>query len=128
MPSFLSPLLRGSAQGYTLRNMRNGMVVAYTLLPAFDSKSRNRGLLRHDHLPEGTALILAPTSAIHTFFMKFSIDVLFVAKDGRVLKVRQNLAPWRLSGAWGGYAVIELRSGDASIGNVDRGDVLSLVR
>lgn len=111
MTSFLDPLLRGNVQNCRLVNARTGRPVADTLLTAFDSRTRRTGLLKHESLPEGTALILAPTSAIHTFFMQFPIDVVFVAKNGLVLKVRSAMPPWRIAGALRGYAVIELRSG-----------------
>src|SRR5262249_8307417 len=99
MPSFLSPLLRESASGFRLINERTGGVVADRLLAAFDSKTRKTGLLAHRSLPAGTAMIIAPTSAIHTFFMKFAIDVLFVAKDGSIVKTRESLGPWRVTAA-----------------------------
>ena len=77
--------------------------VARTLLTAFDSKSRKKGLLGRDSLPEGSALIIAPCQAIHTFSMRFAIDVLFVSKDGRVLKVRQAVPPRRIAGVLAGF-------------------------
>src|SRR5262245_10071395 len=99
MSSFLSALLRDSAQPIGLVNTRDGRLVADRLLAAFDSNSRRTGLLAHTGLPEGSAMIIAPTNAIHTFFMKFPIDVLFVAKDGRVLKIRHAVPPWRIAAA-----------------------------
>lgn len=111
MSSFLSPILRTSPDRFALRNVGTGRTIADHLLTAFDSASRNVGLLRHDSLPDSTALIIAPTSAIHTFFMKFPIDVAFVAKDGRVLKACSTLVPWRMAGAWRAYAVIEMSAG-----------------
>jgi uncharacterized membrane protein (UPF0127 family) len=110
LPSFLSPLLRDSTRPWRLQNTRTGAFVATTLLTAFDSASRKTGLLQHAALPERTALIIAPTNAVHTFFMKFPIDVVFVAKDGKVVKVRTNVRPWRMTAAFGAYAVIELRA------------------
>jgi uncharacterized membrane protein (UPF0127 family) len=111
MKSFLSPLLRSSGSPLVLTNTRNNRIVARTLVTAFDSASRRRGLLAHDSLAEGSALIIAPTQAIHTFSMRFAIDVAFVAKDGRVLKVRSALAPWRIAAAWRAFAVVELPAG-----------------
>src|SRR6187431_2259466 len=111
MPSFLSPILRNPTHDFALINERNQSVVANRLLTAFESRTRNTGLLRHQALPAQTALILAPTSAIHTVSMKFSLDVAFVARDGRVLKVRSGLKPWRISGCWGSFAVVEMTSG-----------------
>ena len=69
------------------------------MLTAFDSASRRTGLLRHESLPAGTGIIIAPSNAIHTFFMRFAIDVAFVTKDGKVVKLRAAVPPWRMAGA-----------------------------
>ena len=70
-----------------LRNARAGQIVAVTLIPAFDRSARNKGLLGRHSLEKGSAMILAPCSSVHTFFMKFPIDIIFVARDGRVVKI-----------------------------------------
>jgi hypothetical protein len=62
-------------------------------------------------LPEGSALIIAPCQAIHTFSMHFSIDVAFVSRDGVVLKVRHAVPPRRIAVSWRAFAVIELPVG-----------------
>jgi uncharacterized membrane protein (UPF0127 family) len=126
MPSFLSPLLRNPSGAYRLINERTGEVVAQQLLAAFDSKTRRTGLLKHGSLPPGAAMIIAPTNAIHTFWMKFAIDVLFVAKDGVVVKTRSALPPWRMSAAWRAHAVIELSAGALGRSPVRAGDRLSV--
>ena len=56
-------------------------------------------------------MIIAPSNAIHTFFMKFPIDVVYVTRDGRVVKCREHLVPWRVSGALRAFGVIELPAG-----------------
>ena len=117
MKSFLDPLLRSPTLPHALVNGRNDRVVADTLLTAFDSATRRQGLLQRDAFPEGNALIIAPSNAIHTFFMRFAIDVAFVAKDGRVLTLRRELRPWRIAAAWRGFAVVEL-----PVGTLDRAD------
>jgi uncharacterized membrane protein (UPF0127 family) len=127
MPSFLSPLVRNPSGAFCLVNERTGEVLADRLLPAFDSKTRRTGLLAHELMPLGSAMIIAPTNAIHTFFMKFAIDVLFVARDGVVLKTRRALAPWRLSAAWRAHAVIELSAGALEHSRVQTGDRINLV-
>ena len=126
MPSFLSPLLRKPSGDFRLINERTGDIVAHQLLAAFDSKTRRTGLLEHGSLPAGTAMIIAPTNAIHTFFMKFAIDVLFVAKDGVVVKTRHALPPWRMSAAWRAHAAIELCAGALQRSPVRAGDRLSV--
>jgi uncharacterized membrane protein (UPF0127 family) len=124
MTSFLDPLGRADASSFALVNERHGQVVAGTLLTAFDSSSRRRGLLGRESLPEDTALIIAPSNAVHTFFMRFAIDVAFVSKTGRVLKVRAAMPSRRIAGAWGGFAVVELPAGALARSDTRRGDTL----
>src|SRR5436853_5929929 len=128
MPSFLSPLLRDPMHPHRLVIERTGFVIADHLLGAFDSRTRRTGLLAHQVFPAGSAMIIAPSNAIHTFFMKFAIDVLFVAKDGRIVKVREALAPWRIAAAWRAYGVVELATGALERASIAPGDYLAIVR
>lgn len=128
MPSFLNPLLKHPEQKQQLTNERTGQVVASELLTAFDSASRRTGLLHHDTMPDGTALIIAPCNAIHTIRMRFAIDVAFVAKDGRIVKLRHAIPPWRLSASLGAFAVIELAAGTFARRDVMVGDRLVVAR
>jgi uncharacterized protein len=111
MPSYLTPLVRNPHASWALCNHDRNSTVASRLEVAGDSASRRKGLLGRPALDTDTALIIAPCSSIHTCFMQFAIDVLFVARDGRVLKTRTAVPPWRLSGAWGAFSVIELAAG-----------------
>jgi uncharacterized protein len=128
MPTFLSPILGGSAESYILQNRRTDRVIAGEIEPAFESKARNRGLLGRAGLDEGSALILAPCSSIHTFFMRFAIDVLFVARDGRVLKLYPALPAWRIAFAFRAFAAIELSAGAAAASDTRSGDSVVLLR
>ena len=67
--------------------------------PRSTAQTRNRGLLGRSSLAAGYALILAPCSSIHTFFMQFAIDVVFVDRDGLVLRARPAVRPWRIAGS-----------------------------
>jgi uncharacterized membrane protein (UPF0127 family) len=107
-----------------LRNLRNGRIVATEVIPAFTSKSRRTGLLGREQFPEGHALVIAPSNAVHTFFMRFPIDLAFVNKGGRILKTRTSVVPWRLSAALLAYAVIELPAGSLARSDTLRGDTL----
>ena len=132
MATFLKPLLRNPGEpydpdAYVLRNERTGAVLADRLLTAFDSASRRTGLLQHESLPAGTGIIIAPSNAIHTFFMRFAIDVAFVAKDGTVVKLRAGVPPWRMAAALRGYAVVELPAGTIEKTGTRPGDRLSVV-
>ena len=126
MKSFLNPLLRSSESPFVLTNTRNDHIVARTLLTAFDSATRRRGLLKRDSLEEGAALIIAPSNAIHTFWMRFAIDVAFVSKEGRVVKVRQAVMPWRVAAAWRAFAVIEMAAGAFDRSGTRAGDLLQV--
>jgi len=126
MKSFLSPLLKADGSALALTNTRHGRIVARTLLTAFDSQSRRKGLLGRDSLPEGSALIIAPCQAVHTFSMRFAIDVAFVAKDGLVLKVRHAVPPRRITGALRAFAVIELPAGALEASDTRPGDRLQV--
>jgi uncharacterized membrane protein (UPF0127 family) len=111
MPTFLSPLVKDPSAPKILLNKRTKGVLASRLIPAFESKSRTVGLLRHTSLPAGDAMIIAPCDAIHTFFMRFPIDVVFVAKNGRVLKTRAAVKAWRIAFAFRAYATVEMAAG-----------------
>jgi len=56
---------------------------------------------------------LRPAPSVHTFFIRFAIDVVFLARDGEVLKVVSRLRPWRTTGARGAKAVVEFAPGEA---------------
>jgi uncharacterized membrane protein (UPF0127 family) len=75
-------------------------------------RSRMVGLLGRDSLPPASGIILDPCRMIHTWFMRFPIDVVFVGSDGKVVKTVERLGPFRL--AWGGFdarTTIELGAG-----------------
>ena len=85
---------------------------------------RMRGLLGRRRLESGEGLLLKPAPSVHTFFMRFPIDAVFLDRDGSVLKVRSNLRPWRVAGARGAHATLELPAGEAERTGIGRGDRL----
>jgi uncharacterized protein len=127
-PSFLQPLLREPSLASRIANSRTGRTVATTLLTAFDSKTRRTGLLRHDSLPAGSALIIAPSNAVHTIGMRFAIDIAFVRRDGSIVKVYKALPPWRMAAALRAFAVVELPAGALEATGTVVGDTLVVVR
>ena len=96
--------------------------MATTLEQAFDSASRKRGLLGRDGLPAGHALIIAPSNMVHTFFMRFPIDVLIASRDGRVVKARTSVPARRIVGALRGFAVIEMAANELARSGTLAGD------
>jgi uncharacterized membrane protein (UPF0127 family) len=127
MAHFLSPLLRSPESVHAVLNQRTGKTLATALEGAFDSDTRRRGLLGRDTMPAGSGLVIAPCSGIHTCFMRFPIDIVFAARDGRVLGVRHRVAPWRIAISLRAFAVIELPGGSLVDSGTQAGDALQIV-
>jgi uncharacterized membrane protein (UPF0127 family) len=126
MKSFVNSVLDSPDVPHRLMNTENGAVIAGLVSTAFDSASRRRGLLGRESMPAGCALIIAPTNAIHTWFMRFDIDVAFVDKTGRILKVRHSMPPWRMFMALGAFAAVEFPRGTLAVSGTGVGDILSV--
>lgn len=127
MSTFLRPLLSPRWRGGTLVNRRTGSIVASSLEAAVDSRSRRAGLLGRRSMPARSALLLAPCNAIHTCFMQFPIDVVFVARDGRVLKSVRRLGAWRVAMSVSAFATIELPAGALEQVDLARDDRLEIL-
>jgi uncharacterized membrane protein (UPF0127 family) len=82
---------------------------------------RMRGLLFAPVLASNEGLWIEPCNSIHTFFMRFPIDVVFLDQSGTVVKVVENIPAWRLAGSFGAVAVIELLAGVARSLGIKRG-------
>jgi uncharacterized membrane protein (UPF0127 family) len=123
---FLEALLKSGEATHKLVNGRTGVIVADTLELAADSASRNKGLLGRTGLADQAAMIIAPCNAIHTFFMRFTIDVVFVNRQGEVLKLVPNLRPWRVGISLGAFAAIELSAGSIGRAEIQKGDRLAV--
>ena len=77
-------------------------------------RSRLRGWMGVRHHDAGAGLWLEPCNAVHTFFMRFPVDILYLARDGTILALREGVKPWRLSApVWRARAVLELPAGHA---------------
>ncbi|HET9644229.1 MAG TPA: DUF192 domain-containing protein [Burkholderiaceae bacterium] len=82
-----------------------------TVYRATSFLARLRGLLARPPLQAGEAMYLAPCVSVHTCFMRYAIDVVFLDRAGRVLKVVEDLQPWRFAACSGAHATMELRAG-----------------
>ncbi|KXG74303.1 hypothetical protein AN618_23490 [Fervidicola ferrireducens] len=74
-----------------------GEVIATEVLFARTFFQRLKGLMFKERMDDGCALILEPCNSVHTFFMRFPIDVAFVSKEGRVLEVIKGMKPFRIT-------------------------------
>ena len=86
--------------------------------------TRMRGLLGRKELPPGDGMLIRPSPSVHTFFMAFPIDVVFLDRDGKVLKVREDLRPWRTAGCRRAHSTLELAAGEARRHGIAVGDRL----
>ena len=104
----------------------DGRVVCDRCTVADRPLARLRGLLGRRELPAGEGLLLRPTPSIHTWFMRFPIDVVFLDRDWTVVRVVHALKPWRVAGARRAVAALELPAGTAAEARLEEGDVLVL--
>jgi uncharacterized membrane protein (UPF0127 family) len=123
---FLSAMLRQPPRPCRLINATHGFVIATVLEGAFDSRTRKFGLLGRDVIQEEAAMVIAPSSAIHTCAMRFQIDVLFVNRQGEILKQVTALKPWRMAARPGAFAVIEFCAHHPGVARCAPGDRLAI--
>jgi hypothetical protein len=110
-----------------IRNVTRGTELAADAGLATTFWTRMVGLLGRRALRSGEGLIIEPCKSVHTAFMRFPIDVVFVDRFWRVTKVVPDLKPFRLSGSFRrSHAVIELRSGMIEATDTRPGDQLQL--
>lgn len=100
--------------------------MAARVLKADTAPARSKGLLGRESMAADEGLWIVPCPMIHTFFMKFAIDVVFLDKKLKVVRVMENLKPWRMS-PWvlRAHSVLEL-AGGALKGSVSVGDQLEI--
>ena len=108
-----------------MRNQTRNTVLAEYADVADTSAKRNTGLLKHTRLDPGQGMWIVPCKAVHSFWMKFPIDVVYMDRKKRVRAVRHRMAPWRMSGCMTAYSVLELPVGTIEASGTQAGDQLS---
>jgi uncharacterized membrane protein (UPF0127 family) len=107
-----------------VRNRTRGTVLGDAVELADTSAKRRTGLLKHHHLEPGTGLWIVPCESVHTFFMKFAIDLVYVDSKHKVRKVRHAVPPWRMSACLTAHSIVELPPGTARQTGTIAGDEL----
>jgi uncharacterized protein len=94
-----------------------------------DSSAKRRiGLLKHNSLEPGQGLWIVPCESVHTFFMKFAIDLVYLDRKHRVRKVRHRMPPWRVSACLTAHSILELPAGTVRSTGTQPGDQLQIER
>ncbi|MBY0416138.1 MAG: DUF192 domain-containing protein [Bdellovibrionales bacterium] len=104
-----------------------GLTICEKMVVAGDSLSRMKGLMFSEELPDCDGLLLNPGNSIHTFFMRYSLDVLFLDKKFKVVKVIRDLRPWKLTWIYfRSRQVLEMKSGSLNK-EIKAGDELEAI-
>lgn len=109
-----------------VKNLTRDTQIADKLEVAGSGAERTKGLLGRNGLDPGEGLWIVPCEAVHTFFMKFAIDLIYLDRKHRVKKVRSSVPAWRISGCLSAYSVLELPSGTIRESRTQRGDLLDI--
>jgi len=111
-----------------IKNATRNTVVTTNADIADTSQKRRTGLLKHSNLTAGEGLWIVPCEAVHTFGMNFPIDVLYLSKQKKVLKIRDNMKKSRMSLCLRAHSVLELPAGHAAATGTVAGDQLDFTK
>jgi len=107
-------------------NLTRNTGLAHHVELAGDGRERRKGLLGRASLADGEGLWIVPCEAVHTFCMRFAIDLIYLDRHHKVLKTRSHVHPWRLSACLRDHSVLEVAAGVVGKTGTQPGDRLSL--
>ena len=108
-------------------NQSNATAIGDKIAVADSFFTRLLGLMGKRSLAEGSGLWISPSSGVHTFWMRMSIDVVALDRNLRVVKVAHSVRPWRLSGlSLKTHSILELPAGQISACGIEAGDQLHM--
>jgi len=107
-----------------IKNFTRQTVVASCAEVADTAATRNKGLLGRLSLPPEGGLWIVPCNSVHTFFMKFPIDLIYLSRSKKVKKVRGNVDAWRISACLFAHSILELPAGTIHNSGTQLGDQL----
>lgn len=116
-----------NADFYQVKNLDRKTQLATRMEVARTSQSRSKGLLGRTGLEPGEALWIVPCEAVHTFWMRFAIDLVYIDKQRRVRKVKSSVPPWRMSACLSAHSIIELPAGVVLQTQTQPGDQLEFI-
>ena len=111
----------------SIANISKNTILAQEVIIADTFFNRLKGLLGRNSLGAKEALVIKPANSIHTFFMRFSIDLIFLDKQNRVIQVKENIKPFRLIfSSLKVLSVIELPTNTITDTQTQVGDIISV--
>src|ERR1039457_4024413 len=124
----LPPLPRRSNSEALMKidNLTRKTQLASNAVIAGSGAKRTKGLLGRKSLEPGEGMWIVPCEAVHTFGMRFPIDLVYLDRKHRVKKVRSNVVPWRLSACLSAHSILELPSGTIEATLTQTGDLLEI--
>ena len=105
-------------------NVTRGTRLATCLEVADTGAKRNKGLLGRKGLAAGEGLWIIPCESVHTFFMQFPIDLVYLDRKNRIRKVCDSVPAWRLSACFSAHSILELPAGTIRDTQTQAGDML----
>jgi|HubBroStandDraft_5_1064220.scaffolds.fasta_scaffold343648_1 uncharacterized membrane protein (UPF0127 family) len=123
-----SPQAPNPETRFQVSNLNRGTVLATCLEVANTGPKRNKGLLGRKGLAPGEGLWIVPCESVHTFFMQFPIDLVYLDRKNRIRKLRSSVGPWRLSVCLSAHSILELPAGTIHDTQTEPGDILEFVR
>jgi uncharacterized membrane protein (UPF0127 family) len=109
-------------------NVTRSALLGHAVDIADNSTKRRTGLLKHTNLEPGHGLWIAPCEAVHTFGMKFAIDVVFLSKKRKILKIRKDMVRRRIALCLTAHSVLELPAGTLEATGTQAGDQLEFLK
>jgi len=109
-----------------VRNQTRSTVLAQAAEVADTSAKRRTGLLKTERFEPGAGLWIVPCESVHTFFMKYPIDLVYLDKNRKVKKVRHAVPAWRISACLSAHSILELPAGMAKSSGTQVGDELAV--
>ena len=109
---------------FKVTNSTRGTVLATRLEVAETAQQRSKGLLGRVGLAPGEGLWIVPCESVHTFFMRFPIDLVYLDRKNMIKKVRNEVGAWRMSACLSAHSVLELPAGTIRETQTQSGDTL----
>lgn len=106
---------------------KNNKEAAAVVIEATTFMQRLVGLLAQNDLDKNSAMYFPNCNNLHTWFMRFNIDIVFVDKEFKVKSLHENVGPFRLKVDMKAYSAIEMSAGAAKAAGIEVGDQLNVV-